>query len=88
MLLPSPLVGCSIGLVYKKQPVVGVINMPFLNQLVGSTEALVKVKKPDEGMHAVLRETGRGSIYERDESLTAYRRTSAIDHPQGMYDRF
>jgi hypothetical protein len=30
----SPLVGCSIGLVYKKQPVVGVINMPFLNQIV------------------------------------------------------
>ncbi|KAG7530716.1 hypothetical protein FFLO_04824 [Filobasidium floriforme] len=31
--IPSPLVGCSIGLVYKKQPVVGVINMPFLNQI-------------------------------------------------------
>lgn len=28
-------VGCSIGLTYKKEPVVGVIAMPFANQVVG-----------------------------------------------------
>ncbi|KAJ9120880.1 hypothetical protein QFC22_002815 [Naganishia vaughanmartiniae] len=29
----NPLVGCSIGLSYKKVPIVGVINMPFLDQI-------------------------------------------------------
>ena len=33
------MVGCSIGLAHKKVPVVGVIMMPFMNQLVRQEES-------------------------------------------------
>lgn len=38
------MVGCSIGLAHKRVPVVGVIMMPFMNQLVSRKQFFPLVK--------------------------------------------
>lgn len=73
-----PLVGCSIGLAHKKVPIVGVIIMPFLNQLVGSaisvgrtilTTSVSGQFSARVGGGAYLNETIRLPLHDKPQSL-------------------
>lgn len=76
------MVGCSIGLAHKKVPVVGVIMMPFMNQLVRSEGIL----NPPAYLQTklVLRSERRRRLVERKDPSASDGSTAAVGFSAGM----